>query len=181
LNEDHPGLLLVATANDITSLRNNHPELLRKGRFDEIWFSDVPNVEERAEIFSIHLKKSGRDPKKFDLAKLSEYEYVDNDGQKFTLTGAEIKSSIEDAKRNKFAKFGGNEIEIGGKDDISTDDILECLKRIKPITKIGKEKISSMRKWSEDNATNVSAGLPKTEKKKSNKTKVNLRETDIEL
>jgi ATP-dependent 26S proteasome regulatory subunit len=181
LNEDHPGLLLVATANDITSLRNNHPELLRKGRFDEIWFSDVPNAEEREEIFSIHIKKSGRDPKKFDLKKLAEYEYIDNDNQKFTVTGAEIKSAIEDAKRNKFAKGGGKEIEIGSKDDITTDDILECLKKIKPITKIGKEKISAMRKWSEDNATNVSIGLPKVEKKKGTKTKVNLREAGEEV
>jgi ATP-dependent 26S proteasome regulatory subunit len=181
LNEDHPGLLLVATANDITSLRNNHPELLRKGRFDEIWFSDVPNAEEREEIYGIHIKKSGRDPKKFDLKKLAEYEYIDNDHQKFTVTGAEIKSSIEDAKRNKFAKGGGKEIEIGGKDDITTEDILECLKKIKPITKIGKEKINAMRKWSEDNATNVSAGIPKAEKKKGTKSKVNLREANEEI
>lgn len=176
LNEDHPGLLLIATANDISSLRRNHPELLRKGRFDEIWFSDVPNVEEREEIFKIHLAKRERDPSKFDLKALAEYEYTGADGQHYTVTGAEIESAIKDALRVKFSKGGGKKIEIGSKEDIDTSDIMATLKRIKPITMIGKETISSMRKWSEDNATNVSAGIAKSEKKKlGSKVKVNLR------
>ena len=181
LNEEHPGLLLIATANDITSLRKNHPELLRKGRFDEIWFSDVPNQEEREEIFKIHLAKRERDPKKFNLKTLSEYEYIDNDNQKYTTTGAEIESAIKDALRNKFSLSGGKEVPIGGKDDITTEDILETLKVIKPITKIGKETISVMRKWSEDNATNVSGGISKADKKKSKSSKVNLRADEVEI
>jgi AAA+ superfamily predicted ATPase len=182
LNEEHPGLLLIATANDISSLRRNHPELLRKGRFDEIWFSDVPNVEEREEIFRIHLTKRGRDPKNFDIKELSLYEYSGPDGIKYTPTGAEIESAIKDALRNKFSKGGGKKIEIGSKEDITTDDIMATLKKIKPITMIGKETISSMRRWSEDNATNVSSGITKIEKKKSGKNKVNLRsDEDVQL
>lgn len=181
LNEDHPGLLLIATANDITSLRRNHPELLRKGRFDEIWFSDVPNAEEREEIYKIHLQKRDRDPSKFDLKALAAYEYKGADGQMYTTTGAEIESAIKDALRNKFAKGGGKELEIGSEDDVNTEDILEMLKRIKPITMIGKETISSMRKWSEENAMNVSAGVAKADKKKSSKSKMNLRSDDVEI
>lgn len=181
LNEEHPGLLLIATANDITNLRNNHPELLRKGRFDEIWFSDVPNIEEREEIFRIHIKKRKRDPEKFDLKELAAFEYVDNDKQKYTTTGAEIESAVKDALRNKFAKGGGKKIEIGSKEDINTKDILDCLKLIKPITKIGKTTISTMRKWSEDNATNVSAGIAAPEKKKTYKSKINLRTDEVDI
>ncbi|MCK9428998.1 MAG: AAA family ATPase [Candidatus Omnitrophica bacterium] len=179
LNEEHPGMLLIATANDISTIRANHPALLRKGRFDEIWFSDVPNSEERKEIFKIHISKRERDPSKFDINKLASYEYEDLDGTKFVITGAEIESSIKDALRNKFALGKGKEIEIGGKDDITTDDILETLRKIKPITKVGKEKISSMRKWSEDNANNVSSGIIKPKETKQKKTKVNLRTDDI--
>jgi len=181
LNEEHPGLLLIATANDIGSLRRNHPELLRKGRFDEIWFSDVPNVLEREQIFSIHLKKRGRDPKNFDLKKLSEFEYADPDGGKFQMTGAEIEASVKDALRNKFAKGGGKKLVIGSTDDINTDDILFTLKKIKPITKIGKEMITSMRKWSEDNAENVSHGLPAEESTRKKTKKLNLRSDDVDI
>jgi AAA+ superfamily predicted ATPase len=175
LNEDHPGLLLIATANDISSLRKNHPELLRKGRFDEIWFSDVPNIEEREEIFRIHLKKRDRDPSKFDLKALAAEEFKGNDGQTYTFTGAEIESAIKDALRNKFALGGGKKIEIGSKDDITTEDIISVLRKLKPITMIGKETITGMRKWSEDNANNVSAGIAKIAKKTGSKAKVNLR------
>lgn len=181
LNEDHPGLLLIATANDISSLRRNHPELLRKGRFDEIWFSDVPNIEEREEIFSIHLKKRKRDPSKFDLKALAGFEYKGPDGQFYTPTGAEIESAIKDALRNKFALGGGKKIEIGSKEDINTEDILSVLRKLKPITMIAKETIGSMRKWSEDNANNVSAGIAKIAKKSGSKTKVNLRNDEEEV
>lgn len=184
LNEDHPGVFLIATANDISALRKNHPELLRKGRFDEIWFSDVPNQEEREEIFGIHLKKKQRDPTKFDIKKLAEYEYKDPDGTCFSITGAEIEAAVEDAVRYKFAQGGGKEIEIGSKDDITTNDILDQLKKIKPITKIGKETISVMRKWSEDNARNVSGiKLAKKKSKTANvgDPKVNFRTDEVDI
>ena len=182
LNEDHPGLLLIATANDISSLRKNHPELIRKGRFDEIWFSDVPNVEEREEIYKIHLLKRERDPAKYDTKKLAEFEYQAKDGQKYAATGAEIESAVQSALRNKFGLGGGKEIPIGSKEDLNTDDILETLGKIKPITMIGKETISNMRRWSEENAENVSGGVTKVEKKKKASGKVNLRlDEEVEI
>src|SRR5205823_14555538 len=60
-------VFVVATSNDIGQLP---PELTRKGRFDEIFFVDLPNAEERREIFAIHLRKRKRDPRLFDLAEL---------------------------------------------------------------------------------------------------------------
>ena len=62
-------MFIVATANDIERLP---PELLRKGRFDEIFFVDLPNSEARKAIFEIHLKKRGKDPLQFDLSLLEE-------------------------------------------------------------------------------------------------------------
>lgn len=180
LQEDHPGVFLVATANDITNLRRNHPELLRKGRFDEIWFSDVPNSEEREEIFKIHLKKRKRDPKRFDLSKLAEFEYVDTDGLKYPPSGAEIESAVKDAIQERFARGGGKTLTIGGNDDITTEDILEKLAILKPITKIAKETIQSMRRWSSDNARNVSAGESEVKKKKTGKSKINMRNISTE-
>jgi len=60
---------VVATANDISQLP---PELLRKGRLDEIFFVDLPDKEERVEIFGIHIAKRGRDATAFDLEALAE-------------------------------------------------------------------------------------------------------------
>jgi len=61
-------VFLVATANDVTQLP---PELLRKGRMDEIFFVDLPDAATRADIFRIHLKKRKLDPMKFDLSQLA--------------------------------------------------------------------------------------------------------------
>jgi AAA+ superfamily predicted ATPase len=168
LSEKHPGVFLVATANDITALRRNHPELLRKGRFDEIWFSDVPTQEEREEIFKIHLKKRGRNPDRIDCKKLAEYKYNDS-GTEYDITGAEIECSINDAIQEKFSQGGGKKLVIDSKDDIVTQDILDQLKVTKPITKIAKETISAMRKWSNDNARNVSTILEDNKKTKATK------------
>lgn len=184
LAEKHPGVFLVATANDITALRRNHPELLRKGRFDEIWFSDVPNKEEREEIFNIHLRKRGRDPKRIDTKQLSEFMYEDDTGT-YNITGAEIECAINDAIQERFAIGGGKKLKINSKDDITTEDILKQLEVTKPITKIAKETITAMRRWSSDNARNVSAGEIKKKgtSKKSGGKKLNMRNlsSDVEL
>jgi SpoVK/Ycf46/Vps4 family AAA+-type ATPase len=186
LSEDHPGVFLIATANDISNLLKNHPELFRKGRFDEIWFSDIPNVDERKDIFRIHLRKRGRDPKNFDINALGEYEFADIDNSKYPPTGAEIESAIKDALQAKLAAMiqENKTPEIGSKTDITTEDIMEMLKKIKPITKVAKQTIANMRKWSADNANNVSIGMHSvTEKKKSGSKKISLRadSDDIEL
>jgi SpoVK/Ycf46/Vps4 family AAA+-type ATPase len=82
--QDRPApVFVVATCNDVTSLP---PELMRKGRFDEVFFVDLPGPEERGQIFTIHLKKRRRDRGAFDLALLARA----SEG----FSGAEIEQAI---------------------------------------------------------------------------------------
>src|ERR1700722_2194428 len=95
MQERTAAVFLIATANDIEALP---PELLRKGRFDEIFFVDLPGLEARMQIFQIHLKKRKRDPAKFDLHTLAEAA----DG----FSGAEIEQAISSALYEAFAAKG---------------------------------------------------------------------------
>ena len=157
LQEPHPGVFLIATANDISALLNNHPELLRKGRFDEIWFSDLPTQEEREEIFKIHLRLLDRDPTKFNVKALSEVRYFDEEtGRDHDYTGAEIEYAVNDGVTETFALGGGKELKIGGADDVTTEFIAEKLRLIKPMAKVAYEPINKMRRWASNNARNVS-------------------------
>src|SRR5690606_10703472 len=92
MQEHRAPVFLVATANDIEALP---PELLRKGRFDEIFFVDLPDEETRAEIFRIHIAQRGRSPDQFDVAALARAS------DKFT--GAEIEHAILAALHSAFA------------------------------------------------------------------------------
>jgi len=181
MSEDHPNVFIIATANDISALNRNHPELLRKGRFDEIWFSDCPTPEEREEIFAIHLRRNGRDPSKFDLKALAEVEYNDEGGKNYTYTGAEIEYSVQDAIQEKFAQGDGKVLEIGSKNDITTEDVASKLKIIKPITYISRDVIDVMRRWAGKNVRRVSGSILKVEKTPVNKGKnINMR-TSIDV
>ena len=81
--ERQSAVFIVATANDIQSLP---PELLRKGRLDEIFFVDLPKGEVRKEIFAIHLKKRGLNPANFDLQTLASVSKG--------FSGAEIEQAV---------------------------------------------------------------------------------------
>jgi SpoVK/Ycf46/Vps4 family AAA+-type ATPase len=87
LAENTKQVFLVATSNDIAELP---PELIRKGRFDEVFFIDLPDAETRAEIFRIHLEQRQLDPKAFDLDALA----AESEG----FTGAEIEEAIVSAR-----------------------------------------------------------------------------------
>lgn len=118
---------VVATANNISALP---PELLRKGRFDEIFFLDLPTFEERREIFSVHLKRRKRIPCNFNLDKLAE----ESEG----FVGAEIEQSIIDAMYMAFND---------GMRDINTSDISENLEKQVPLSKSQREIVGDLRKW----------------------------------
>ena len=188
MQEPHPGVFIIATANDITAIRNAHPELLRKGRFDQIFFSDIPTETERAEIFKIHLNKRSRDASRFDLEKLAKISYKDETGKSFNYTGAEIEHSVKEAIQFNLANSlntGNTDLEINSDSDITTEAIIERLTDIVPIVKVGDKHIQSMRKWAANNAINVSV-QPKAETKaKSSKrkrsTKINLKQMDFDL
>ena len=117
---------VVATANDISSLP---PELLRKGRFDEIFFLDLPTQEERSEIFAVHLNKRKRLSQDFkirELAVLAE-GYV----------GAEIEQAIIDAMYTGF----------DAEREFTSEDIAASLKRQVPLSVSQKETIETLRNW----------------------------------
>jgi hypothetical protein len=140
----------VATANDISNLP---PELMRKGRFDEIFFVDLPSPAERETIFSIHLTKRKRNIDNFDLSLLSE--------QSKDFTGAEIEAAIVAAMYEAF-----NESR-----EFDTYDIIQSLKEIVPLSVTMKEEIDALKIWASDRARNASNSgklkkylIPKIEK-----------------
>ena len=125
--QDRPAPVFVAaTCNDILSLP---PEMMRKGRFDEIFFVDLPNPEERALILTIHLKKRKRDPAAFDLPRLA----AACDG----FSGAEIEQAIVSAL---YAAFSAGS-------DLTTDILLQEMKSTHPLSVVRAEEVSSLREW----------------------------------
>ncbi|HVN53496.1 MAG TPA: AAA family ATPase [Anaerolineaceae bacterium] len=117
---------VVATANDIASLP---PELLRKGRFDEIFFLDLPSLEERKEIFVVHLRKRQRIPLDFDILPLAR----NSEG----YVGAEIEQAIIDAM---YVGFNENR-------EFNTADIRNALNRQVPLSVSQRETIEALRNW----------------------------------
>src|SRR5688572_26154151 len=91
LQEKSSPVFVIATANNVHQLP---PELLRKGRFDEIFFCDLPQREERKQIFGIHLKKKNRKPEDFDLEKLADSTP--------DFSGAEIETAVVAAMYDAF-------------------------------------------------------------------------------
>jgi len=124
----HP-VFLFATANDIEALP---PELLRKGRFDEIFFADLPRLEARHAIFRIHLAKRRKDLSAFDIDALT----AASEG----YSGAEIEQSVIAALFIAFRE----------KSELSTQHLLDALKNSPPLSVTMKEKIDSLRLWAKD-------------------------------
>lgn len=142
-------VFVFATANNITSLP---PELLRKGRFDEVFFVDLPNFEERKKILEIHISKLGRNIHNFDidtLAQLSGEEYL---GQNVRLSGAEIEAWVKDALMEAYAR----KIEGYPQADLSMNDLMLVLKRMVPMAKMRMADFESLRDWATQNAVNAS-------------------------
>lgn len=124
-------VFVVATANDVTQLP---PEFLRKGRWDEQFFVDLPNTEEREAIWRIQIAKYGRKPDRFDVARLAK----ETDG----LTGSEIEQAFIDAL---YAAFGT------GKEP--TDAVVaKVLEDLVPLSKLMSEQIAALRKWAKGRA-----------------------------
>lgn len=132
LQENEAPVFVIATANNVSQLP---PEFLRKGRFDEIFFVDIPSLEERMEIFAIQLKKYKRNPDDFDLAILAE------SSEQFM--GAEIEQAIINALYNTWSSK---------EQVLTTDAILKAIKDISPMATAGSMsvQISALRKWATD-------------------------------
>ncbi|GAB4240499.1 MAG: AAA family ATPase [Acidobacteriota bacterium] len=126
LQEKPEGVFVVATANDIAALP---PELLRKGRFDEIFFVDLPDEEERRQIFEIHLRLRNFDPTIFDLAGLSRA----TEG----FSGAEIEQLVTTALYRSLQE----------RKPLSTSLLLQEATATRPLSVTRKEDIESLRRW----------------------------------
>lgn len=126
MQEHEAPVFLVATANDIGALP---PELLRKGRFDEIFFVDLPGEAARREIFEIHLRRRKREPEKFDLDALVEA----SEG----YSGAEIEQGIVSALHEAFSEGA----------DLDTGRVRAALAASPPLSVTMRERIASLRAW----------------------------------
>jgi ATP-dependent 26S proteasome regulatory subunit len=131
LQEKTAPVFVIATANDIGSLP---PELNRKGRFDEIFFVDLPDEIERREIFSIHLSRRGRKPLEFDIASLAAM----SDG----YSGAEIEQAV----------IAGLYEAFDHKRELTTEDVAASLRQSIPLSKTMQEKIDALREWAHGRA-----------------------------
>lgn len=134
MQEKTKPVFVVATANDIAQLP---PELLRKGRFDEIFFVDLPTKNERESIFSIHLKQKGHNPDLYSLDKLAS--------ETFGFNGAEIEECINEAM---FAAYTENPNEP----KLMMKHLLDAINGIVPLSKTMDKKIESLRQWANSRA-----------------------------
>lgn len=143
MQEHSSPVFLVATANDIEALP---AELLRKGRFDEIFFVDLPGEGARRRIFEIHLGRRGLDPGLFELDALVRA----SEG----YSGAEIEQGVLAAlhrgvssavREGRVGRVGGGKGEV-----ISTADVVECLRSSPPLSVTMAEAVGALRAWARD-------------------------------
>lgn len=130
MQEKRKPVFVVATANDIGRLP---PELLRRGRFDEIFFLDLPTIDERREIFKVHIAKRERKASSFDVDRLA----AASEG----YVGAEIEQAVVEAMYRAF-----NDTASPGR-EFTSNDILEAIERLIPLSRSQKENISFLRDW----------------------------------
>jgi SpoVK/Ycf46/Vps4 family AAA+-type ATPase len=135
MQEKTRGLFVAATANRIDLLP---AEMIRKGRFDEVFFVDLPVDEERIEIFKIHLSRRGVDPAQFNLKQLTP----------FTIgwTGAEIEQCVVSSLTQ--ARLADREI--------SEQDLIDVAVHIVPLSRTMKEQINHIRGWAFERAVRAS-------------------------
>jgi len=119
-------VFVVATANDISALP---PELLRRGRFDELFFVDLPTHSERIEILAIHLRARGRDPECFDLEQLAD--------EAERLSGAEIEQVISQGLYTAFSESR----------ELSDADIVNAMGETVPLYDTYEDRIKELRDW----------------------------------
>jgi len=139
MQERKPAVFVAATCNNVTVLP---PELIRKGRFDELFFVDLPSAGERKQIFSIQLIKRKRNPADYNLDQVAAA------AQGFS--GAEIESAVQTALYAAFAR----------KQELSNEDLLTALSSTVPLSITRAEEIAELRDWAKQRA--VWASAPET-------------------
>lgn len=126
MQEKRDPVFVVATANRIDMLP---PELLRKGRFDEIFFVDLPTRAIREEILAIHLTRKGRDPKDFDLAALAE--------RAVGFSGAELEEVVREGLYAAFAESR----------ELRNEHLASAIDRTFPLSRTMRDQIENLRRW----------------------------------
>jgi ATP-dependent 26S proteasome regulatory subunit len=137
MQEKTKPVFVIATANDVQALP---PELLRKGRFDEIFFVDLPDDEDRADIFDIHLRKRDRNPESFNLPDLARAA----DG----FSGAEIEEAVVSALYDAF----------DAERDLTQEDLSTSIAATVPLSTTMRERLQELRSWAQSRARPASAG-----------------------
>jgi SpoVK/Ycf46/Vps4 family AAA+-type ATPase len=131
MQEKTKPVFVIATANSIERLP---PEMLRKGRFDEIFFVDLPSEPERLEIFRIHLSRRNRFPEQFDLARLA--------AASTGMSGAEIEAVVIEALWGAFPE--GRQL--------TQEDLLRAIQATVPLSRTMSESIEGLRSWARTRA-----------------------------
>jgi SpoVK/Ycf46/Vps4 family AAA+-type ATPase len=131
LQERRGAVFVVATANDVTRLP---PELLRRGRFDELFFVDLPDLEARREILALHLRRRQRDPAALDLTAIAELSA--------DFSGAELEQVVVGGLHRAFAL--GRALE--------TADLRRVAQDLVPLFKTYEEQIKALREWARGRA-----------------------------
>ncbi|MEN8181632.1 MAG: AAA family ATPase [Myxococcota bacterium] len=131
LSEKQSPVFVVATANDVTQLP---PELLRRGRFDELFFVDLPSQDERREILSIHLARRGRDPLQFPLEELA--------AESERLSGAELEQAVAAALYSAFSHSR----------ELTEADLANAIGETVPLYDTYEERIKELRDWARHRA-----------------------------
>ena len=137
MQERKSPVFVAATCNNVTVLP---PELIRKGRFDELFFVDLPSAAERKQIFSIQLTKRKRNPADYDLDRIAAAAKG--------YSGAEIESAVQTALYAAFSQ----------KQELSTDNLLTALSSTVPLSITRAEEIAGLRAWAKDRAVWASPG-----------------------
>jgi hypothetical protein len=136
MQDRKPAVFVAATCNNVTVLP---PELIRKGRFDELFFVDLPSAAERKQVFCIQLSKRKRNPSDYDLDQVATAAKG--------FSGAEIESAVQTALYAAFA----------GKQELGTEDLLTALSSTVPLSVTRAEEIATLRDWAKDRAVWASA------------------------
>jgi SpoVK/Ycf46/Vps4 family AAA+-type ATPase len=126
LQEKTAAVFVVATANRVEGLP---PELLRKGRFDEIFFIDLPDAKEREDVLAIHVRRRGRDPHAFDLAQVAH--------QAENFSGAELEQVVVEGLHQAFAE----------KAELATAHLLVAVEQTFPLAVTLAEEVERLRAW----------------------------------
>jgi len=130
-------VFVAATCNNVTALP---PELIRKGRFDELFFVDLPNQSERKQIFAIQLGRRKRNPEEFELDKVAAAARG--------FSGAEIESVVQSAMYGAYSQ----------KQQLATQHLLDAIRGTIPLSTTRAEEIADLREWAGQRAVAASGG-----------------------